>query len=398
MSKINVATLLCLGLILTACKPSGSGEKAGENLINPVHIEGILEGGAQKDVILEEMAAREYIPIDTAICDAEGRFLMSFKAQDPAFYVLRTGGRGYITLLIEPGEHIWLKGQYARSDQYEIKGSEGSESLRELAERHKFTLNELGEISALIRESSTLPDYPQIKGRLDIKFDSLTSSFKEYSRDYILRNRESLSILIALYNLYGQGLPVFDPLNDFQTYLLVDSLLQKHHPDFEAAKMLHTQVLEAGTRKEGKGKDPRPQVGEIAPDFVSSRPDGSVFALSDLRGNYVLLSFWAGWSSLSREENPYLKEVWSSKTDFPFRILQVSFDGEADVWTGAIKEDGLDWDHVSDLRRWESAVADLYGIEKIPSNYLIDPEGKILARDLFGAELLNKFNNLNSKR
>ncbi len=66
--------------------------------------------------------------------------------------------------------------------------------------------------------------------------------------------------------------------------------------------------------------------------------------------------------------------------------------GNQIVWTTAIEEDALRWDHVSDLRRWESPIADLYGIEKIPSNYIIDPEGIIIARDLFGNELLNRFN------
>lgn len=398
MNKNKVIILLYLCLLVAACKPSGPGGKTIENLKNPVSLEGILQDGAHKDVILEEMAVREYIPIDTVSCDEEGHFFLRFEAQETAFYVLRTGGRGYITLLLEPGEHIILKGKYAQSDQYKVEGSRGSEALMELAKAHKRAIDDLGEISDLMSESMEHQDYPQIKMGLDQKFDSVTSSFKNYSKDFISKNQESLSILIALYNLYGQGLPVFDPLEDFQTYLLVDSLLQSHHPDFEATKLLHTQVLEASSGKGEKDKDARPEVGEIAPDFVSSRPDGSSFALSDLRGHYVLLSFWAGWSSLSREENQYLKELWSSKGDFPFKILQVSFDGEPDVWTTAIEEDALRWDQVSDLRRWESPIADLYGIEKIPSNYIIDPEGIIIARDLFGNELLNRFNELKNKR
>ena len=72
----------------------------------------------------------------------------------------------------------------------------------------------------------------------------------------------------------------------------------------------------------------------------------------------------------------------------------MSFDGELAEWTRAIEEDGLSWDHVCDLRRWESVIADLYGVEKIPSNYIIDPEGKIIARDLFGSKLLEKFNEI----
>ena len=120
-------------------------------------------------------------------------------------------------------------------------------------------------------------------------------------------------------------------------------------------------------------------------------------ALSDLHGNYVLLHFWAAWSKPGREENRYLVQVWSKFSASPFRILQVSFDGNRQEWLAAIEEDGLEWDHVSDLMRWETIVADLYQVEKIPSNYLIGPEGRILGRDLFGEELIEQlealFNN-----
>jgi peroxiredoxin len=357
-------------------------------------VEGVLQGGAHMPVILEEMAVREYIPVDTATCDPEGRFQIEFRPEQNAFYVLRTGGKGYITLLIEPGQQITLKGSYGQPDQYSLSGSRGSEELMELSARHKKTLNELGDITRLVMEFRDLPDYPEKKMRLDLKFDSITTSFRDYSFEFITRHQESLSILIALYNLYGQGLPVFDPVKDFQTYLFVDSLLQIHHPGFEAAQLLHAQVLEANATEQINETDHRPEVGDIAPDFVSSRPDGSQLALSDYKGQYVLLSFWAGWSNPSREENRYLKEIWKTKGTLPFRILQVSLDHERETWIRSVEEDGLAWDHVSDLQRWESAIAILYGIDKIPSNYLIDPEGKIIARDLLGRDLIEKFESL----
>jgi len=398
MNKIFVRVLLCIALTITACKPANRPVEKHNEALNTTSIEGVLEDGAQRDVVLEEMAVREYIPIDTATCDEEGHFLIDFEPEQTAFYVFRTGGTAYITLLIEPGQNITVRGSYGQSDRYSISGSEDSEALMELSAAHKRTLDELGEIISEIREASDLNDFPEIKIGLDQKFDSLCNSFHRYSWEFIQENHESLSMLIALYNLYGHGLPVFDPIKDFQIYLFVDSLLQVHYPEFEAALLLHAQVLGTSSTKQINGEDPRPDVGEIAPDFVSSRPDGSKLALSDLKGDYVLLSFWAGWSSLSREENPYLKEIWGNKGNFPFKILQVSFDGELAEWTRAIEEDELGWAHVCDLRRWESVIADLYGVEKIPSNYIIDPEGKIIARDLFGNELLEKFNNLYSKK
>jgi len=343
------------------------------------------------------MAVREYIPIDTVSCDEKGRFQIQFKPEHVAFYVLRTKNQGYITLLIEPGENLIIRGNYKHEGQYIVEGSEGSKQLLELATEHKRTLNSLRNISRKTMEYRDLPDYPDRKRKLDQEFDSITSSFKSYSLDFIKHNQESLSILIALYNLYGQGLPVFDPARDFQSYRMVDSLLRKVYPEFEAVQLLQAQVLEAETLKQKNEQDRPPELGKIAPDFVSSRPDGSQLALSDLKGNYVLLSFWAGWSKPSREENQYLKDAWRQHKQQNFRILQVSFDDERATWTKAIDKDGLNWIHVSELKRWESPVADLFRVEKIPSNYLIDPEGKIIAQDLFGNNLLNKLDNLYSK-
>ncbi len=396
MKRNIVKILLFAGLAVTACKPGKQTDMNSGSIYKETLIEGVLEDGGKGNVVLEEMAVREYIPIDTVSCDDQGRFQISFRQAQTAFYVLRIGGSGYITLVIEPGQKIILNGSYQEPDQYSVKGSDGSEALMKLSAEHKRTLNELGNIVNQTRESQGLKDYTEIKMMLDLKFDSITSSFKAYSENFINTYQESPAILIALYNLYGQGLPVFDPIADFQSYLFVDSLLQHHYPEFEAAQMLHAQVLEALATKQKTEKDHRPEVGEIAPDFVSSRPDGSQLALSDLKGDYLLLSFWAGWSSLSREENQYLSEIWGNKGSFAFNILQVSFDEDKETWTSAIDEDGLTWYHVSDLQRWESAIADLYAVEKIPSNYLIDPEGKIIARDIFGSELLELIKNLYS--
>ena len=136
------------------------------------------------------------------------------------------------------------------------------------------------------------------------------------------------------------------------------------------------------------------QKGEIAPDFVSSRPDGSELALSDLKGNYVLLSFWAGWSDPSREENATLKKAMEKYGGKNFKVLQVSLDDVRDTWVKAIAEDGLNWDQVSDLMRWDSPAAAIYRVEKIPYHVIIGPGGRVLASDLYGEELLSTLDNL----
>ena len=388
--RLHIAMLFLCTICLSCNRGGKSADRTVQATEKSVTIGGSLEKGAGEQVVLEEMGARELIPVDTVTCDQEGSFEISFSPDRVAFYALRLGGPGYITLLIEPGESLYLSGTYGTVFPYRVEGSEGSALLRELASEHKKALDALGEISRKNREMAGSSDYPEIKSRLDRRFDSITTAFTDYSKAFIHQHPESLSILVALYNLYGQGLPVFSPHEHMDVYQFVDSALMSNYSEFEAVRLLHAQIMEAEQQLSREKTVAAFHNGDIAPDFVSSRPDGEELALSDLRGNYVLLSFWAGWSKLSRDENATLRQAYELYGDRTFRILQVSLDNEKEVWLRAIEEDGLIWDHVSELKRWESAVADLYRLEKIPSNFLIDPAGRIIASDLFGDELLER--------
>ena len=189
MNKIFVRVLLCIALTITACRPGNRPVEKHNEALNTTRIEGVLEGGAQRVVILEEMAVREYIPVDTVTCDEEGHFLIDFDAEKTAFYVFRTEGTAYITLLIEPGQNITFRGSYGQSERYSISGSEDSEALMELSAVHKRTLDELGEIVSSIREASDMDNFPEIKTGLDQKFDSICNSFQRYSLDFIQENQ-----------------------------------------------------------------------------------------------------------------------------------------------------------------------------------------------------------------
>ena len=394
---IKQSAICCLVFLLftaSACRQKSATDKQHSNKVSGIDIKGVLQAGSGESVLLEEMGAREYIPVDTVNCDESGNFHISFDQDRVAFYVLRYGTSGYITLLLEPGEIVEFSGQLENKDTYTITGSPGSALLQTLAAKHKQALDALGEIARKNRDLVTDPDYVELKQKLDLQFDSITSAFQDYSIDFIHDNESSPAILIALYNLYGQGIPVFHPGTDFQVYSFVDSLMMARHSDLEAVQLLHAQVTEAKLLMESDLKSNRLNLGEIAPDFVSSRPDGSELALVNLRGSYVLLHFWGSWSKLSREENASLVKAWKRFSERNLRILQVSIDDRQEDWTRAIEEDGLDWDHVSDLKRWDTPVVDLYGVERIPFNVLIDPTGRIVDMDLYGEQLLSKLEHL----
>ena len=129
------------------------------------------------------------------------------------------------------------------------------------------------------------------------------------------------------------------------------------------------------------------QIGSALPDFTQNDVNGKPFTLSSLKGKYVLVDFWASWCGPCRAENPNIVKAFNKFKSKKFTVLGVSLDQDKPKWLEAIKKDGLAWSHVSDLKYWNNAVAAQFGIQSIPASFLIDPAGKIIARDLRGADL-----------
>jgi peroxiredoxin len=140
-------------------------------------------------------------------------------------------------------------------------------------------------------------------------------------------------------------------------------------------------------------------IGNVAPEFVQNDTLGNPIALSSFRGKYVLVDFWASWCGPCRRENPMVVKAFQQFQAKGFTIVGVSLDqpGAKEKWMDAIHKDALTWTHVSDLKYWENEVAKQYGIRAIPQNFLLDPSGKIIAKNLNGETLEKKLTELFTK-
>lgn len=177
---------------------------------------------------------------------------------------------------------------------------------------------------------------------------------------------------------------------------MLAALKQKNHANYvHFADQFIESFREADPELAGRLKkelaDARSlMVGGVAPDFTQEQPDGENLSLSDLRGKVILLDFWASWCGPCRRENPNVVRVYQKYKEKGFDILSVSLDKTRDRWLKAIEQDQMTWHHVSDLKGWQNEVAQSYGVHSIPQTILLDAEGKILARNLRGAELERK--------
>ena len=210
-----------------------------------------------------------------------------------------------------------------------------------------------------------------------IPFRDANRALTDFQLKFVQKNSSAFISLLLIPNI----------ARSTNNYIEADSLLASLQDNIESSAT-------AKTIREYIISQKKTSVGALAPDFRLADTAGKKIALSALKGKYVLLDFWAAWCGPCRQENPNVVQAFKTYKNDGFTVFGVSLDKEKKSWLKAIHDDNLQWQHVSDLKFWASEAAILYGITSIPRNFLLDPRGKIIGRDLRGQDLLDKLEEL----
>ena len=360
----NLFWLVTLTFLIGACST------------NDTHftINGNLDGLPDGMVKLSNIVDGDLNVVDS-VQSSGGVFQISGLIHFPELYLLSfQGQRERIQLFIEPGDvnisgtvtNPVIKGLESQIlyDEFNVTLEDYTNQRRKIYEDYK-TAQEAGDEAAM--------------EAIEEQFNQIEEAEKDYILDFAKTNNTSVvSPYIALrYNYYFN----FDELEE------VASNLDASIGESKYVLSLNERIEKLSSVREG----------ETAPVFTQNNTLGNPVSLEDLRGKYLLIDFWASWCGPCRAENPNVVETYHKFKDNGFDVLGVSLDRSKDKWIAAIAEDNLTWTHVSDLKYWDNEASKLYAVSSIPANFLLDPNGVIIAKDLRGEDLQSKLKEIFSE-
>ncbi|MBW8198277.1 TlpA disulfide reductase family protein [Flagellimonas abyssi] len=316
----------------------------------------------------------QLIDIDTTTVE-NGLFSFSGNQSGPKMHYLFVDKvRGNVPVILENGT-IEVEFPKDSIEYAKLKGTEQNELFmdfleesRKLSERARSMQNDM-RVAAQQQDTATVT-------ALREEFIEFQEDAKNFNIDFAKNNPNAFVSVLVIGNLLAtKAVPVDEIKSMFEG-------LSPEMKQTEPAKKIAEQLENLKST----------EIGAVAPDFSAPTPSGDVLALSDVtsKAKLTLVDFWAGWCRPCRAENPNIVSVYKKYHDKGFDVLGVSLDNKEDLWKNAIASDGLEWNHISNLQRFQDPIARLYNINAIPAAFLLDENGVIVARDLRGPALEEK--------
>jgi peroxiredoxin len=360
-------TIVFCTAILFACN--------NENQQGKFTVSGDLKNAPDQKVYLEELFFSDKAPVILDTVEIKnGKFTISALAPEQGLYRLRLEKSDAPFIFINDNPSISVTADYNQlSLETIVFNSPANQMLR------KFISNINAQRKVLEEKTISLQQYanPVETDSMYLVLKNEISTKEETYKNYIIQYVDTTSnAIMAMFSMgYTRNIEP-DKLEKSVTGLT------NRFPNNKAIETIVAQYNQMIAQYNAKPSD-----GKLAPEINMPDTSGKPFALSMLRGKYVLVDFWASWCGPCRGENPNVVKAYNQFKDKNFTVLGVSLDKDKASWVKAINDDNLTWYHISDLQYWNSAAVALYGFDGIPYNVLVNPEGKIVGSNLRGEAL-----------